>query len=122
MPTFFYSISKKGEEGKLIDKSELKTIRLISLPSLILKSKQLLDTEMISRSFFFIEPEGKKYIMRNVALINPAIKITSPPDVVASKPDTSAFATKGLIAADAKDLDKYINKTVVTSGCKFQNS
>lgn len=60
--------------------------------------------------------------MRNVALINPAIKITSPPDVVASKPDTSAFATKGLIAADAKDLDKYINKTVVTSGCKFQNS
>lgn len=116
MPTFFYSIVEKEDKGKIINARELKTIKLISLPALILKSKQLLDTEMISRLFFLIEPIGKKYIMHNVSLINPAIKITSPPDVIASKPDTSAFAIKGLIEADAKNLGKYINKSVITVG------
>jgi len=116
MPTFFYSITEKEGKGELINASELKTLKFISLSSLILKSKQLLDTEMISRLFYLVEPKGKKYIMHNVALINPAIKITSPPDVVASKPDTSAFAIKGLTVADAKNLDKYINKAIITSG------
>jgi hypothetical protein len=116
MPTFFYSVTDKGDTGKAINKKQLKNIKLISLPALIVKAKQLLDTQIISRGFFFIEPNGKKYVVHPVALINPAIKIVSPPDVVEGKPDNSAFEINGLIDADSKKLAKYYNKSVITTG------
>ena len=53
MPTFFYSFTDKENFVKTIKKNELKNIKLISLTALILKSKQVLDTQMISRMFFF---------------------------------------------------------------------
>ncbi len=115
-PQFFYSVTDKEDKGWIISKREFQTIKLISLPDLITKAKQLLDTLPISRSFFLIEPEGKKYIVHNVALINPEIKIVSPPDVIVSKPDTSAFKAKGLIQVNSKNLAKCINQSVVTSG------
>jgi micrococcal nuclease len=113
MPTFFYQTNDKF---KFIDKAQLKAIKLISLPALIIKAKQLLDTSMISRLFFVIEPDGKKYVMHNVALINPAIQITSPPDVIEFKPDSSLFMAKGLITVESKKLAGYIDQSVITSG------
>ncbi|WP_259071682.1 hypothetical protein HDF24_22575 [Mucilaginibacter sp. X4EP1] len=113
MPTFFYSFPDKY---KIIDKAQFKAIKLISLPDLILKAKQLLDTSMISRLFFVIEPQGKKYIIHDVCLINPTIHIVSPPDVIETKPDTSLFTRKGLITIESKKIAEYIGRSVITSG------
>ena len=116
MPTFFYSVTDKADSGKIINKSEFKALKLIGLPALIIKSKELLDTEMISYSFFIIEPEGKKYMIHNVALTNPMIHIVSGPDVVQIEADTSAFKAKELIQVNSKELAKYVNKMIVTTG------
>jgi hypothetical protein len=113
MPSFFYFFPDKY---KVISKAQLKTIKLINLPALILKAKQILDTSMISRLFFVIEPYGKKYIIHDVALINPAIQIVSSPDVIETKHDTSLFMAKGLVTVESKKLAGYIGQSVIASG------
>ncbi|MDB5008300.1 MAG: hypothetical protein JWP45_2693 [Mucilaginibacter sp.] len=112
-PTFFYSSKDKG---RVINKTELEAIKRISLSALIIKSKQLLDTQVISYLFYFIEPKGDEYIIHNVGLINPAIKIVPGADVTENKPDNSVFEKTGLIKIDSKDIVKYVNKSVITNG------
>jgi hypothetical protein len=115
-PQFFYDIANK-DTGVYISQKELKALKLIHLSALILKAKQIESNEnKHDYALFLIEAKGKKYFMHEASFINPTIKIVFGPDVVAKKIDTSAFAVKGLIQADSKNLAKYINQTVITSG------
>ncbi len=114
-PTFFHLNEAKGQ---VIDHTRLKSIKLINLAALIVRSKQFLDKDVDREPdmFFLVEPKGKKYIIHNVDLINPAIHIIPLPDVIEGKPNNAAFERKGLINIDSKDIPKYMNKLVITNG------
>ena len=115
-PTFYYS--KEDKDSVIhISPQKFKSIKLISLSNLILKSKQIENNDYKhDYAIFLIEPQGKEYIMRAVNFMNPEIKITSGPDVVKIVPNNSAFKKDGLIRVNSKYIAKYINKSVITSG------
>lgn len=115
-PTF---TNETRDRGKIISKTQIKKIKLISLSTLILRSKTLLDNNapLSTVSFFFIEPYGKNYVVRQEVPMNPEIRIESVPDMMERRPpDTSAFKKPGLITIAAKDIGKYVNKSVITVG------
>lgn len=116
MPRFFYSLTEAGDPAQVITKAGLKGLKLVTLRELITKSRQLLDTAMLSRAFAFIEPYGRNYIVRHVDLRNSAERIVSPPDAYKIQPDTSAFKADGLITINSKDIARYLNKGVITDG------
>jgi hypothetical protein len=115
-PTFFYNVENK-DNVTLINKKQLKIIKLASLDSLIAFSK-LIEHNIYERNFsiFFIEPKNGGYTIRDMSFMNPGIQVYTPPDVLPPKHDNSAFEVKGLIEVDSKSLDKYINKSVITVG------
>lgn len=116
MPQFFYSLTEAGDPAQVMTKTGLKRLKLIALHELISRSRQLLDTAIISHAFSFIEPFGKNYILHRVDLRNSAEKIVSPPDTYKIPSDTSAFKADGLIAIDSKNIAGYLNKDVITNG------
>lgn len=112
-PTFIYA----GEiNPRFISKSYLQTIKLSDLPELIIKAKQFLDSNKNNDAFFFVEPLKKGYIINRLIPFNPLTPPVWLPDVLSKKTDTSAFMVKGLINIDLKNLKKYLNKAVITSG------
>jgi len=114
-PTFFYDIEGK-DSGVLLSKKELKTVKLTSLSTLILKSKLIDSSDRPNYTIFLIEPNEKGYIRHEVNFINPTIHIVWAPDVIITKPDNSAFEIKGLVQANSKVLAKYYNQSVITTG------
>jgi hypothetical protein len=48
--------------------------------------------------------------------IGQKLHFVSGPDVFTIKPDTSAFAAKGLLNVNSKDINKYLNQLVITEG------
>jgi hypothetical protein len=115
-PTFFYDVENK-DNAALINKKELRVIKLANLDTLIALSKQI-ERNNYARNFpvFLIEPHGEGYIKHEMSFMNPTIQIHALPDVLPSKHDNSAFEVQGLIEADSKDLGNYINKSVITVG------
>lgn len=112
-PTFMYA----GEiNPKFISKSYLQTLKLSDLSEFIIKAKQFLDSNKNNDAFFFVEPLKKGYIINRLIPFNPLTPPVWLPDVSSKKPDTSAFMVKGLINIDLKNLKKYLNKAVITSG------
>lgn len=112
-PTFMYA----GEiNPRFISKDYLKIIKLVGLPDLIIRAKQFLDSNKNNNAFFFVEPLKKGYIIHRLILLNPLAPPVWLPDVIKKNPDTSAFTVKGLINIDLKNLKKYIDKAVITSG------
>lgn len=75
-PMFIYNIAQA--ESIIITKTTLKTIKLISLPELILYAKTYANPDLREAyEFYFIEPNGKKYIIHKVRLIKPKISKTT---------------------------------------------
>jgi len=116
MPRFFYSLTEAGDPAQVITKAGLQGLKVVTLRELIGKSRQLLDTSIISHAFAFIEPYGRKYVVHHVDLRNSAEKVVSPPDSYKIQPDTSAFKAIGLITVDSKNIARYANKGVITEG------
>jgi hypothetical protein len=112
-PTF---INVKEQRVQTLSKAQLERIQLTSLPVLIVKAKQFLDSNKKENVFFIIEPAGKRYLVHQMILFNPEIHIVSSPDVVQVQPDNNAFEKKGLLKIAAKDMAKYVNQTVITTG------
>ena len=114
-PTF---VSETSDKGQIINKTQIKDFKLISLEALISRSKALLDNNIQpgAVSFFLIEPEAKNYVIRKVITLNPEIHIVGAADMMESKIDTSAFTKPGLLTIAAKDIAKFIYKSVITSG------
>jgi len=85
-PTFLYSI-EHIDNGVIIKKSDLSKIARISLSDLITEAKKIDDNhQRYDYKFFFIEPDGRKYIIHNVNFENPTIQIVSPPDFIDARP------------------------------------
>ncbi|MGZ3755312.1 MAG: hypothetical protein ACXVAY_21640 [Mucilaginibacter sp.] len=119
-PTF---VSETSDKGQIMNKTQIKDFTLISLEALISRSKALLDNNIQpgAVSFFLIEPEAKNYVIRKVFPLNPEIHIVGAADMKESKFDNSAFTKSGLVTIAAKDVGKYINKSVITS-CHIANT
>jgi len=65
-PTFFYRVDFGGQ---IINNTKLKTIKLISVSSLILKAKKFTDSGFKGKyAIFFIEPKEKEFISHKVSL------------------------------------------------------
>ncbi len=114
-PVFTHEIRDKGI---IITNSVLKSLKLISITDLISVSKKFLDDgNLLGRYLFFmIEPKGNRYIVHEVTLTNPAIKIVSAPDVMQAKPDTSAFIDKRLPIVTADEFKNHLNEVIITGG------
>jgi hypothetical protein len=115
-PYFYYSLKETSYPAQVINRTELKRLKLITLRELITKSRLFLDTSITSNAFCFIEPYGRDYIVHHVDLRNSAEKIVSPPDSYKIPSNTSAFKANGLITIDSKNIARYSNKNVITFG------
>lgn len=67
-------------------------------------------------SFFLVEPKEKSYVIHGVNIMNSSTHIFSEPDVINLPSDTIAFAVKGAIAIDSKNISKHLNQLIITSG------